>query len=298
MQNGVFGRLKLFKTRFFGWEFCARRAFWPARVVQLREWLIFLLVAVAGLGAPAAHAQDNPGLYQATAIVTGNDMRQRPEGFADCLKEVLVKVSGDPKLVDDPKVAALAQHADTMVASFAYVDPRAWFLHHDDQGTYDRSYELTVHFDPAKIDQALVMLGIQPWRAARPLLTPIILVRQDENPFLLSAETDRGWEMRQAIVRVASTYGFGVHFPTEDDLAAWGVGLIGFPAPLGAPNPAQLQITGSLNWNVQAMGWIGTWQVRVDGVDHGWDIKGVGFDQAFANMVRGAVMLAHGGGEP
>jgi hypothetical protein len=114
--------------------------------------------------APCATAQDNPALYQATAIVTGTDLRERPHGFAECLTEVLVKVSGAPRLHDDPAVAKLAEHADTLVDTFSYVDPRAWFLHHDDQGTYDRSYELTVRFDPAKIDGALATLGVAPWR--------------------------------------------------------------------------------------------------------------------------------------
>lgn len=256
--------------------------------------LLIDLVSFATVGL----AQDSPALYQATATVTGVDMRQRPAGFAMCLKQVLVKVSGAPRLQDDPRVAALAEHADTLVDSSAYVDPRAWLLHHDDQGTYDRSYELTVRFNPAKVDAALATLGVTPWRGARPLLTPVILVRRNETPYLLSAENPRGVEMRETIVRLASEYGVGIHFPTENELAAWGVTLIGVPAPLGTPDPAEIRITGSLSWNVQALGWVGSWRVRLNDRDHDWRIRGVGFDQAFADMVRGAVLLAHGTGTP
>ncbi|HET6184641.1 MAG TPA: DUF2066 domain-containing protein [Acetobacteraceae bacterium] len=243
-------------------------------------------------------AQQDPALYQATAIVTGTDMRQRPLGFAETLTEVLVKVAGAPKLVDDPRVAALAAQADTLVASYTYVDPRAWFLHHDDQGTYDRSYELTVHFDPAKIDAALAALGAPPWRGPRPLLTPIVIVRRDEDPYFLSIDAPRAAEMREAIIRIAASYGLGVHFPTADDIAAWGLPLVGFPAPLGAPDPHQLRVTGSLAWDVHAMGWVGTWRLSTGGAEHEWQISGVGFDQAFENMIRGAVLLAHGTGTP
>lgn len=263
-----------------------------------RRLLIPVLATSLVLFAAAVRAQDNPALYQATAIVTGTDMRQRPLGFALGLKEVVVKVSGAPRLRDDPAVAALAEHAETLVDSFSYVDPRAWYLHHDDQGTYDRSYELTVRFDPVKIDAALATLGVVPWRGKRPLLTPVILVRRDETPYLLSAETPRGAVMRETIVRLASEHGLGIHFPTEDDLAAWGVSLTGFPAPLGPPDPAQLQITGSLNWSVQALGWVGTWRVQLNGAETTWQISGVSFDQAFADMIHGAVMLAHGTGRP
>jgi hypothetical protein len=231
-------------------------------------------------------------------------MRQRPLGFAECLTEVLVKVAAAPALADDKRVAALAQHADSFVASFDYVDPRAWFLHHDDQGTYDRSYELTVHFDPAKVDAALATLGQAPWRGARPLLEPVILIRHDENPYLLSAEDPRGVQMRQAIVNDAAAFGLGVHFPTEAELAAWGITLIGFPSPLMGAGPDRFRVLGSLNWSVQALGWVGTW--RADdpkpgpgqGREHQWQISGVGYDQAFASMVKGAVMLAHDTGTP
>ncbi len=266
--------------------------------IMIRGLVIAVLVINLVLFAPVAHAQDDPALYQATAIVTGTDMRQRPVGFARCLTEVLVKVSGAPRLQGDPAVAALAKHADTFVESFSYVDPDAWRLHHDDQGTYDRSYELTVRFNPGKIGAALATLGLTPWRGKRPLLVPVILVRRDATPYLLSAETPRGAMMRETIVQVAGEYGIGIHFPTEDDLAAWGVGLIGFPAPLGTPDPEALQIPGSLSWNVKALGWVGIWRVRVGGVEHDWQISGVSFDQAFADVIRGAVMLAHGTGTP
>ena len=46
------------------------------------------------------------------------------------------------------------------------------------------------------------------------------------------------------------------------------------------------------------MGWVGVWRVRQTGVEHEWGISGVGFDQAFADMVRGAVMLQAGTGVP
>lgn len=249
--------------------------------------------------APPARAQENPALYQATAIVTGTDLRQRPLGFAECLTEVLVKVSGVPRLRDDPAARALAEHADRLAASYSYLDPRAGRPHHDDQGTYDRSYELTVRFDPAKVDTALAQLGARPWQGARPLLTPLVLVRPaNETPYYLSAENPRGADLRAAAVLAASRYGVGVSFPTEADLAAWAVIPYGFPAPLGQPGPGRLQIVGSLTWDVRAGGWVGLWRVRLGGVDHDWRIAGVGFDQAFADLVRGGVMLAHGTGAP
>jgi hypothetical protein len=101
-------------------------------------------------------------LYSSYAIVTGTDMRQRPWGFALTLREVLVKVSGDPRLKDDPHVDEMAAHADQFVACFDYVDTMANTPLHDEQGTYDRPHRLTVFFDPAKIDALLAAI----WRHA------------------------------------------------------------------------------------------------------------------------------------
>jgi hypothetical protein len=84
-------------------------------------------------------------MYRADAIVTGTDMRQRPWGFAQTLREVLVKSSGDPRLKDDPRTAQLAQHADRFVACFDYVDMMAAVPLHDDQGTSDRPHKLSVY---------------------------------------------------------------------------------------------------------------------------------------------------------
>ena len=83
-------------------------------------------------------------MYQADAIVTGTDMRQRPWGFAQTLREVLVKSSGDPRLKDDPRTVQFAVHADRFVACFDYVDMMAAVPLHDDQGTSDRPHKLTV----------------------------------------------------------------------------------------------------------------------------------------------------------
>ena len=266
----------------------------PRLSLRVLALLAPLCLRSAGFALGQAPGWADPALYQSTAIVTGTDMRQRPQGFAETLTDVLVKVSGDPRLRDDPRVTALGAQADGLVQSYSYVDPRAWFLHHDDQGTYDRTQELTVRFDPAKVDAALATLGAPPWRGPRPLLVPVVIVRRDWSPFLLSAENPRGEEMRQAIVRLAADSGLGVHFPTENELAAWGVGLIGFPAPLGPPEPGRLLVPGSLSLDIHAMGWVGTWRARTGGEDHEWTISGVGYDQAFASMVRGALPLARG----
>ena len=97
--------------------------------------IIGAAIALPSLPALAEDAAADAALYSAYAIVTGTDMRQRPWGFAQCLEEVLVKVAGDPRLRDDPRVASLADRADRYVASFDYVDLMAGIPKKDDQGS-------------------------------------------------------------------------------------------------------------------------------------------------------------------
>ena len=240
------------------------------------------------------------GFYRATAIVTGTDMRQRPTGFADCLLQVLLKLTGKPDIRGNEAVKTLLEQADTLVDRFDYVDPRAALLHHDDQGTYDRPHELTVWFKPDAVDDAIDHLGLKLWQDKRPTLMPVVLVRtKDPEPFLLSAEAPQGVAMRAALVRIAGSYAVGIHFPTANELAEWAVDTVGSPNPVTATtDPARLMVEGTLSFNVKNFGWTGSWTVGFAAIEHHWEVRGVPFDQAFEALVGGAVELSAGTGTP
>ncbi|HUA77397.1 MAG TPA: DUF2066 domain-containing protein [Acetobacteraceae bacterium] len=247
-----------------------------------------------------------PGIdqnYQAYAIVTGTDMRQRPWGFAQCLREVLVKVSGDPALRNDPRTAKLAEHADHLVAGFTYADMMAGIPLHDEQGTYDRPYKLTVTFDPARIDAALAELGERPWHGARPVIVPVLRVTGPKPPpYVLSAEIPAGAEQRGSFAVAAGEFGMMVRFPGNAELAAWGVSAGHFPSSTtklpASPGPGEMIILGTLQWSETLPGWIGTWRTNWHDAEHAWGVKGVSYDAAFRDIVQGAVLLASGRGSP
>jgi hypothetical protein len=215
---------------------------------------------------------------------------------------VLVKVSGDPLLKDDPRTAELAAHADRLVASFDYVDMMAGIPKKDDQGSYDRPHRLTVHFDPAKIDATLAALGRQPWRGERPVIVPVLLVQGRKPPaYVLNAEVPAGAEQRGSLVNAADEFGMHVRLPSEAELAGWGVALDHFPFPEDAPpgeTSREAIVAGRLEWSETTPGWIGSWRIRWRGADHAWGISGVNYDAAFRDIVRGVVLLASGRGTP
>src|SRR5436305_3823607 len=232
----------------------------------MRNWLFGLALGTLLIGA--ARAEDFGQFYRADAIVTGTDMRQRPWGMAQCLREVLVKVSGDRGLKDDQRVLELAASADRYVASFNYVDMMAGIPKKDDQGSYDRPHRLTVRFDPAKIDGILAQLGEAPWHAERPVVVPVLLVHGPKPPaYVLSAEIPRGEEQRGAFANAASEFGMRVRLPSEAELAAWGLSAEQFPYAKSPPPehkpgeaPTEAIVVGTLDWNEALPGWIGSWR--------------------------------------
>lgn len=242
---------------------------------------------------------DTPAVYQAYEIVTGTDMRQRPWGFARTLREVLVKVSGDPRLKDDPRVAPLAERAAEFVACFRYADQMADVPLHDEQGTYDRPYKLTVTFEPAKIDALLATLGAHPWRGERPVVFPVLLVHGRKPPaYLLTAEAPEGADQRGAFATAAGQFDLQIRFPTDAQLSAWGVASDHLPPVPPPSTTGEAIVLGTLDWSETLPGWVGHWHLRWQGADHSWGIGGVNYDAAFRNILGGVELIASGNGVP
>jgi uncharacterized protein len=259
-------------------------------VVVLGAAIVFPLL---GPLTPAS-AENTSDFYKSTVIVTGFDMRSRPSGFARALHEVLVKLSGEPRLDKDPRVDELAKHADTIVASFDYVDQMAGIPIHDEQGTYDRPYYLTVIFDRAKIDQALADLGEKPWLGTRPLIVPVFAVDRVTKSYLLSSENPASADMAGSFTDVAVDYDIHVHIPSEAELKGWGVGMDGFPAPAEASTPEKVIVAGTLVFKEDLPGWVGVWRFKLRDAEYNWEISGVNFDSAFRNAIRGVLRVVSG----
>src|SRR5258708_5494550 len=82
-------------------------------------------------------------------------------------------------------------NAADLVASFRYHDRMSGIPVHDEQGTRDRPYDLTVSFDAAKIDAALRSLGLEPWKEPRQRLALFIGVQNGPTPYVLTSDGER-----------------------------------------------------------------------------------------------------------
>jgi hypothetical protein len=261
-----------------------------------------VVMLTLGCGAPAAAGD---GLYQARTIVTGQGEESRGVGFADCMQQVLVKVSGDPRLSSDPRVVALAAQAGTFVAAFDYRDRMAGIPVHDEQGTRDRPYDLIVSFQPARIDAALRSLGREPWSGPRPRVVVLLGVRLGGTTYVLAGDGARGRDQREALMAAAARFGIPLALPDE---AAVEESDLSFQSLSANPPPSldatlralggDLALVGTLAWSEQALGWSANWRLDAEGESYRWQISGVGFDDAFRNAMAGAAQILSGHGQP
>lgn len=273
---------------------------------RLRRHGVLALVATLGivlacLHSPPARAIELTDLYKGETIVTGTREPERLEGFRTVLRDVLVKVSGEPKLLTDETTAALLEDAAAHVIDYEYEDRMKGIPVHDEQGTRDRPYYLRVTFDPAKVDALLARRGLSPWDADRPRLAMFLAVRQGSQYYMLTADGPRGANMRAAVAAASRRRGVPVVLPTRDNLDSAGLtvdhlNLVAPDALAGATRAegADKPLIGSLVWSEEALGWIARWRLSSKGEEKHWEISGVNFDEAFRFAMEGAAAILSG----
>lgn len=262
---------------------------------------VLFLVLMASGGAFAAEPGD---LYRGRTIVTGIKDDTRIPAAPICLLDVLAKVSGDVRLLQDPRAKEVAAPATLHVTEYSYRDRFALRQIHDEQGTRDRPYYLTVTFDPGRVDTALATLGHKPW-LTRPNLALFLVVNNNARIYVLSGDGTFGRDQRESLAAVSWQSGMPVTLPSESDLTKEGLTADVLtaiePAKLDMVTKgmgADLVLIGSLVWNKGTLGWAAEWKLY-DGKDiHDWKIKDVSFDDAFRSALWGSALILSGNGEP
>ena len=253
--------------------------------------------------AGPANAAPVAALYQARTIVTGRRAETRIPGMARCLAQVLVRVSGDPRLAEHPALAELTRTPEAAVTNVSYRDLYAFRPIRDEQGTRDRPYEMTVEYDPARIDAMLAQMGSRPWLGDRPRLVVFLAVHHIGSTFMLSSMADQGDLMRQSFQDAAWAAALEVVIPSPATIASAGLTVDGTP-DLSAllafvdRKVGQLPLAGKLDWSKELLAWKAQWRLTAEGREHRWGTAGVNFDAAFRNGVGGAAQLLSGNGAP
>lgn len=253
-------------------------------------------------GTMAAAGAD---LYRAQAIVTGQGEANRIIGFASCLEDVLVKVSGAQKLVGDRRLAAYKSNAKSFVRAFSYHDQMSGKPIRDEQGTRDRPYDLTVDFEDRKIDDILKALGLKPWFSHRPLLAVFVEMKQGPKDYIITTDGAQSELQRDSLLAAADRRGMGIVLPSAAALAKSSLNgaalktvLSSTLASVAAEQGGEVALVGQLVWDDRKLGWATQWRMDWRGRTHRWQVRGVTFDEAFRRGIGGAAQVLSGNGEP
>jgi uncharacterized protein len=226
------------------------------------------IAALLLLAVPAVAAESTAELYRAQTIVTGTGETNRLIGFASCLEDALIKVSGQLRLAGDPRLAPYKADAAKLVRDFSYRDEKGGKPKNDEQGTRDRSFILTAEFDEAGINGVLAKLGVTPWLSRRPVLGIFAELQPGARRFVVAADSRETDLQRTALLAAAAKRGMQVALPDAAALAAVGAN----EQPLAAIAPAKLTeaahqrggevlLIARLVWDDQSLKWNSDWQL-------------------------------------
>jgi len=272
-----------------------------------------LTTLIAFAGFHAAEAKDaeykelptpaNPSeaLYRCNTVVTGTRVETRLPGFAECLRIALVKLSGDSSIVRDQRFTAATKRSRDYVQRFSYRDRLAGRPLHDEQGTHDRPQDLTVEFDPAKLDALARSLGRAPWPLPRPRVMMFLAVTNLREAFVLTSDgsVDRSSDMREALSSAAEKAGLpAIVLPTQSAVAAWTAKTLPYLSPRAAKTLARAAGGEAAIVGDAVLGWIVRWRMEHARRTYTWGTRGVNFDAAFRNALFGAAHVLSGRGAP
>ena len=281
---------------------------WKVPMAHNRLRAFSLLAALILAGVPHAWAHGGmdrapnglPGeFYIGQTTTTGFDTRFRAAGLERDLRQVLVRVSGDPSLARDKRVMGLVPDMMALIRLYSYQDEMAGIPRHDEQGTRDRPYRLTVQFYPEKIDALLARLGDKPWLEPRPTIVPVVLVEGGDAPktttYLVTREGPEASDARLDLARFALRYGVAIEVPSAAQLKAWGVATNAFPVV--PSRDGQVMAGGTVRFRVVTLGWVGIWRMQVGNDIRVWSVGGVEMADALDSLIAGAVAEASGHAE-
>jgi hypothetical protein len=264
---------------------------------------VSVAVALTCCGGAIAAAADD--LYRAQTIVTGQGEANRIIGFASCLEDVLLKVSGAVRLAGDRRLAAYKSNAKSFVRAFSYHDQMSGTPTRDEQGTRDRPYDLTVDFEEMKIDDILRALDLKPWRSHRPVLAAFVEMQLGPRDYMITSDGDQSALQRESLLAAAARRGMNVVLPSAAALAKAGItraapGTTTSQAwgPVVAGQGGEAALIGRLVWDDRELGWVTQWRIDWHGRTHRWQVRGTNFDEAFRRGIGGAAQILSGNGDP
>ena len=233
-----------------------------------------LCVGCLSLVSLATHAETVKGLYQVREPVTSQAPEERDQATQRALDTLVLRLTGDPKAVQSPGLAALRKDPQQIISQYGF-----------DAGPPE---VLKVDFDPATTGQVLRRAGLSLWGANRPSILAWWLNDSSEGSSLVGD----GQASAAPLRRAAQHRGLPLRLPLADlseQLVATAPTLEGADAaPLrGASDRYNADALLAVHASEESGQWQAKWQLWLGDKKEAGSVQGA--DQA---ALADAVMLA------
>jgi hypothetical protein len=244
-------------------------------------WFLCTLMLLLGFSAQPLGARVVDDLYRAQTIVTGTEEPERTRGFRETFETVVAKLTGDTRLMSDPRIRALAATPHRFVEAFEYEDRMKDIPIHDEQGTRERPHFLRVTFSRTAIDDALQHLGIAKWSADRPVVAVWLGIETAGGRFVLTDSGPEGYGQRAVLTETASRLGLPIALPpaSRSTIAFDAVANERISILRAAIPQADVHLVGRLTVRDDGY-WDIAWSFHAPRGVHQWSLSRVTFDRA------------------
>ncbi|MEJ2618729.1 MAG: DUF2066 domain-containing protein [Candidatus Thiodiazotropha sp.] len=173
------------------------------------NWLLlaWLLGSYASVRAEAVS-----NLYEAEVAVSGQGGEARSQGIRKAFASVLVKVSGDSSLLDNPEVGPLLSRGSRLVQQYRYKSLPTNASEGGTEGLPDRL--LWARFDARAVNRLLRESGVPVWGETRPSM--LLWLGQEEGARRSLISPDRVPDLQQQLSQTADTRGLPLIWPLMD----------------------------------------------------------------------------------
>lgn len=178
--------------------------------------LLLFFASAAPVAGVAVNCGDACDLFRAETIITGTGPVERRRGFNEGLREVLIKLTGDPSVVEAPSLDDLLAEPGALVTDFSTEDRMKGIPVHDEQGTRDRPHFLRMVFDRDRLVEALQARGFSVRLGPRPPVLVWLGIDDGVRRYVLGESTSLGYGQREAVRSARRRRGFPAVLPAMD----------------------------------------------------------------------------------
>ena len=195
-------------------------------LVQLKKITLhsLLLLTLPFLSWQPSMALQVSGLYSQNIPVTNDGEAERNRAFKEALAAVVVKVSGDPRWLENPSIEKAISQAQNYVEATSYISESIQLPLEDNTQSADANGQqfytaqqriISVNFAAALIDELLAAANIPVWDGNRPsVLVWMVMQNSSGDRGFLAADSNPG--IVKLLQNVAAARGLPIIFPVLD----------------------------------------------------------------------------------